>query len=467
MFGVAGMIFGIPASAAFLLGAILSLSSTAVVGRLIAERHQRGCPVGLTATSILVFQDIAAIFLLVIAGAAADEGSLWVASFWAVLKAVVAFAVTVLIARLVVGRILGLVARSRNDEVFTAVTLFFALAAGWASGSIGLSLTLGAFLGGQALSDTPYRSVIEYEIKPFLGLLLGFFFISIGLSLDPAVLLRSWMVIAGLTALMIALKIVGNVLAGLIFRWSVPGSTQLGFLLAQGSEFAFIILAIPAVQEMIGRERVSIVIAVVALSIALTPNLAETGRQLAGRMRRRNERTIDKELVPSTITAPVIIVGMGSVGRLVADAVIAFGINYLAVEMDESRLRTATADGYHVSFGNGTDARLWSAVSLGERKISVLTAPSYEQIKSTRGAVRTAYPKLKRFAYAINEADAERLRSLDLIATPDTSGLPGVALATAVLSELGVGDHDVKSWLRQRLELTSIDAETVAWGGLG
>lgn len=167
LLGIAGAILGVPIGSALLIGAILALSSTAVVGRLISERHQQGCPVGLTATSILVFQDVFAILLLVLASAITAGGSLVTASLVAIGKAVLAFAVTFIASRLVVGRVLGLVARTKNDEIFTAVALLFALAAGWATGSIGLSLTLGAFLGGQALAETPYKNVIEYEIKPF------------------------------------------------------------------------------------------------------------------------------------------------------------------------------------------------------------------------------------------------------------------------------------------------------------
>jgi CPA2 family monovalent cation:H+ antiporter-2 len=468
LLGAGGAILGVPIGAAFLMGAILSLSSTAVVGRLISERHQQGCPVGLTATSILVFQDVFAILLLVLAGALASRGSLVTASLLAIGKAVLAFAVTFITSRLVVGRVLGLVARTKNEEIFTAVALLFALAAGWATGSIGLSLTLGAFLGGQALAETPYKNVIEYEIKPFRGLLLGFFFISIGLSLDPVFLIAAWPVILALSAALLVMKVIGNVIASLVFRWSVPGSTQLGFLLSQGSEFAFVILALPAVQAMVGRDRASIMTAVVALTIALTPNVAELGRRLAGEMRQRMTRNAQKELTPSKIDAPVIIVGMGAVGRLVADALISFDIDYYAVERDQTRLRTATADGYRVGFGDGADARLWATLNLSEREVSVLTAPVAETIEDARTIMKANYPKLKRFAYAPDETVAKKLRALGLTAVADSGGFPGLALATAVLKERGVAEEKIGRWIKGRLPVPDpVVSEPLAWGGLG
>jgi CPA2 family monovalent cation:H+ antiporter-2 len=468
LLGVGGAILGAPIGVAFLVGAILALSSTAVVGRLISERHQQGCPVGLTATSILVFQDIFAILLLVVAGAVAAGGSLLAASLVAIGKAFMALAVTFITARLLVGRVLGLVARTKNDEIFTALVLFFALAAAWATGAIGLSLTLGAFLGGLALAETPYKHLIESEIKPFRGLLLSFFFIAIGVSLDPRFLLASWPTILALSGAVLVLKAFGNVIASLVFRWSVPGSTQLGLLLSQGSEFAFVILALPAVQSVVGRERTSIVTAIVALTMALTPSVADLGRRLAGHMRRSMTRNALNELTPSETDAPVIIVGMGAVGRLVADALIRFDIDYFAIERDQTRLRAATADGYHVGFGDAADTRLWESVKLSEREVSVLTAPVAETIADTRAIMKANYPKLKRFAYAPDQAAANTLRALGLTAVADTGGFPGLALATALLKSRGVPDDKIGGWIKDRLPTPeSMLAEPLALGGVG
>lgn len=451
LLGAGGVILGMKPGAAVLLAAILALSSTAVVGRLIAERHQQGCPVGLTATSILVFQDVFAIMLLVVAGALSAGGSLFAASVLALGKAALAFAVTLVASRFFLGRVLALVARTKVDEIFTAVALLAALAAAWMTGTFGLSLTLGAFLGGQALAGTPYRSVIEYEIRPFRGLLLGFFFISIGLSLDSALLVTDWPIILVGSLALFAAKIAGNVVASLVFRWSVPGSTQLGFLLSQGSEFAFVILALPPVRAVVGANRAAIVVGVVTLTIALTPHVAEAGRRLAGTMRRRSERSFTPELTPRAVDAPVIIVGMGAIGRLVADALIESDIDYYAVERDEARLRSATADGYSVGFGDGADARLWPALNLGTREVSVLTAPLAEMVEHTRSIMHANYPGLKRFAYAPDEAAAERLRRLGLRAVADSGGFPGLALVSAVLRDRGVAEQEIDRWIRSRL----------------
>ncbi|ABR91398.1 glutathione-regulated potassium-efflux system protein kefB [Janthinobacterium sp. Marseille] len=448
------LVLGISIVPALLIGSILALSSTAVVGRLIAERHQQNCPVGLTATSILIFQDVAAIFLLIVANSLDDGGTIWTVAALALCKAILAFAITVAISRLLIGSLLGLVARSKNEEVFTAAALLIALAAGWATGKMGLSLTLGAFLGGLALAETPYRAVIESEIRPFRGLLLGFFFISIGLSLNVNVLAHSLPLIIGLTILLFIVKIISNITASRVFKWSVPGSTQLGFLLAQGSEFAFVILSLPSMQSAIGDTNTSVIIAVVALSMAVTPNLADVGRKLAGRMRMRKrvKEALDAELTPKIDNAPIIIVGMGTIGRTIADALIKFEIGYYAVEFDQQRLEMAIADGYDATFGDGFDMQMWGSFKLHERKFSILTTPNFDILDGTRHMANSRFPNLKRYVVVTDEIEAQRFKNIGFATVIDRRFPRGLDVAEAILSEMGISPEAIENWIQQQTQ---------------
>jgi CPA2 family monovalent cation:H+ antiporter-2 len=451
--GALALAFGLPPTAAFLIGGTLALSSTAVVARIIAERHQQTCPVGLTATAILIFQDVAAIFLLILAGALADDGTALLPMLGtALLKAAAAFGVAVLIARLVVRPLFDLIARTRNEEVFTATALLVALAGGWATGAIGLSLTLGAFLGGMAIAETPYRPIVQSETKPFRGLLLGFFFISVGLSLDLATLAAQWPAVLGVAALLVATKALLNATASLVFRWSVPGSLQLGFLLAQGSEFAFILLSLPPVRDLVGLEVSSVLIAAVALSLALTPTLADFGRTLAGRLRRRRERLDDPELRRRELAAPVFIVGMGQVGRTVADALTEFDIAYSAIERDHDRFAKASADGYAVTFGDAADPRIWEPLGMEDRRVSVLSAPSYEVSRALTPVASAMYPQLTRLAAVRRPADAELFASAGLRPVIDDGDQPGIETAVAVLREFGTDERAIETWRRRQCE---------------
>ncbi len=449
--GAAGWLLGLPPMTALLVGATLALSSTAVVAGLIAERHQQNCPVGLTATAILIFQDVAAIFLLIVAGALGSGEAVLPAMAAALAKALAAFGIAVALARLVVRPLFDLVARTRNEEVFTAMALLVALAAGWATGKAGLSLTLGAFLGGMIIAETPYRAVIQSEIKPFRGLFLGVFFISVGLSLDLHLLLRAWPAVIGVAALLLAVKACTNAVASLVFRWSVPGSTQLGFLLAQGSEFAFVILGLAPVRALVGEQAGAVLIAAVALSLAATPTVAEAGRWLAGRMRRPSRRE-NAELQPQGESAPVLIAGMGRVGRMVADALDEFEIGYAAIERDDKRLRLAVADGYAVGFGDLSDTRIWEPVAIHERRMIVVTEPSFEVASEITPVGVARYPGLKRFAVVGTSEEAARFRTIGITPVIDRSVPPGLDVVRAVLDELGVDAAETATWMRRQQE---------------
>jgi CPA2 family monovalent cation:H+ antiporter-2 len=148
--------------------------------------------------------------------------------------------------------------------------------------------------------------------------------------------MRLWPAVIGVTVVLVAAKVLANSTASLAFRWSIPGSLQLVFLLAQGCEIAFVILSLPAVRALLGPVRVSIVVASVVLSLALTPNLAEIGRQVAGQLRRRKDKVEGPELQRKELAAPVLIIGMGRIGRTLADGLTKFDIQYNAVERDQA-----------------------------------------------------------------------------------------------------------------------------------
>src|ERR1700733_583981 len=460
--GLVGLLCGMSPLPAFLVGAVLSMSSTAVVARLIAERHQQSCPVGQTATAILIFQDVAAIFLLIVVGSLNSTAGIALVTTLALAKAVAALGATVVFARLFILPLLALGAAGGNEEVFTAAGLVIALAAGWATGQIGLSLTLGAFLGGLTLAETPYRVVVQSEIAPFRGLLLGFFFIYVGFSLDVPVIMQSWYAVIGVAALFVAVKVMTNIAASLVFRWSVPGSTQLGFLLSQGSEFAFVILSLPAVRALVGESRASVLVAAVALSMAATPNLAELGRSLAGSMRRRQQTAVEPEPTPRAPTAPVIIVGMGRIGRTVADALIGFEIGYVGIERDQRRLREAIADGYSASFGDAADIRMWQSVEMQTRRISVLTAPRFESVSDNSPLAAAQYPHLKRIAAAADETQGEKFHRIGVKAIVERGDPHGSHTAAAVLTEMGCDAAKIAEWMRQLTDRVAAKATVSA-----
>jgi CPA2 family monovalent cation:H+ antiporter-2 len=368
----------------------------------------------------------------------------------AVAKTIVAVGLSVLTARFVVRPLFAILSRYGGEEVFTATALLIALAAGWAAAMAGLSMTLGAFLGGMIVAQSPFKARIRSEIAPFRGLLVSFFFISVGASLDRPAIAAAWPMILALAAGIVILKALGNVASSLAFRWSVPGSIQLGALLAGGSEFAFVIFAIPGVRASAGPALVTELISAVALTLALTPALGFLGRSAAGRLRLRAERRAQAEMVPVGETNPVLLIGMGDVGRTIADALEEFDIGYDAVERNGARLRSAVADGYNAFFGDAADTRLWRVFDLEGRTYSVMTAASLEAAEDWIPSARAMFPKLHRLWVAESDDQAAQLNELGLEAVVARDEVRGIEAAEVLLSAFGIAPERIARWSAQQ-----------------
>jgi len=458
-FGAIAMAFGHAPEYALILGGALALSSTAVVVHTLAERVQQNCPVGLTGTAVLIFQDICAIFLLILAasldtgGAANTESSLASEVSMAVVKAVVAFVAAVLLGRFAIKPLFRFFSQTKNEEVFTAMALLVVLATAAATGRSGLSLTLGAFLGGMIISESPYRHVIQTEAKPFRNLLLGFFFITVGMSLDWRILLAHWAEILIFLVALVMIKALLVAVAARVFGWSTPGSVQLGFLLAQGSEFIFVIIAMPTVREALGETTVGIVITGVAASLACTPSLAAFGNSLARRLRQRSAASVPSgEVTPKATTAPVVVFGMNDVGRTVADALEAHAVPYDAIDGDYDRFLSASADGYPVAFGDPGDVRLMETLAYAEREAIVITNPRYEVAEALKPIMQDRYPKLTRFISIDSDKDRIRFEGLGLHSVVTRSFPRGIDLAAAVLRSQEVDEEKIQEWMRRQQE---------------
>ena len=424
--------FGLPIAFAMIAGFGMGLSSTAVVIGLVRERGQEDCPVGRAAQSILIFQDIAAILLLVAAGALASGGALVPALGLAGAKALAAFAIAVLFARYLTEPLFGLIARAGTTEVYTATALFIALAAGWATGMAGLSLTLGAFLGGMAVADSRYRIMVQTQIDAFRGLFLSFFFISVGLSIDPALLVADWPLVVGVTIGLIALKCAFNVVAALLNRWSVPGSIQLGFLLGQASEFTLVLLAMPAVAGLAEARLVAAMVTAIAISLAVTPLVSNIGRKLAGRLRAGPP---DAKLAGDD--APVLIIGMTPAGRAVADALEFNDIGYLALEADHDRFQLALADGYHVHRANPADPRSWEAIGIDRRQVLLVATGQTDVSREVTPLAQQRMPGLSRIIAVPGPEEAGEMAALGMLPVDISTSGAGERLTDLVFAALG------------------------------
>ncbi|MEM5516619.1 cation:proton antiporter [Henriciella sp. AS95] len=468
-FTIALMLFGLDWPIALALGLSFGLSSTAVVSRVMAERGLGSCPLGRSSTHVLIFQDIVAIFLLIFAtsiSSGGDAGALALTLARAAGLAVLAFIVAFAAGHYLMGPVFKSLAQTRNQEAFTAVTLLLVLGAASATAQLGLSLTLGAFLAGLAVSGTSFRHQIQMETGPFRGLLLSFFFMSVGLSVDLNVLASQWPLVVGIALSILVIKTVFGFAAARLNKWSNPGSVQLAFLLAQGSEFTLVVLSIlTSVTGMVPPFIATISVAAVALSLAVAPFWAAGGMKLSRKVARlfAGQTRPDNEITPVAPNRPVIIFGMTPAGRLTADALSDHNIPHVCLDAEPERFVSAIADGYKVAFGNAANLRLVEAVAGRNPRAVVIGAPRYEVSRDLTPAAQRAFPNTPRFVAVDNEADRQRFSDLGMRAWLSMGQPVGIEMAADALRQLGIEEKQVVDWMSReadRFDVQEPEAES-------
>jgi len=337
------------------------------------------------------------------------------------------------------------------------------LATAGATGEMELSLTLGAFLAGMIIAETPYRHIIQTEVKPFRGLLLSFFFITVGMSLNTHILLAQWYWILAVAAGMVMVKIALIFLAARIFKFPVSTSIQLAFILAQGSEFAFVVLAVPAVGLALGNEYSAIIVAAIAISLALTPFLANFGHYLA--RHREDFAWHEAEEGASNLQSKdnadeVVIFGMDEVGCTVADSLEAHNIHYKAFERDHDRFVEARTEGYPVAFGDLSDLRLADTVNMSRAKVIVITQGRYEISRELSPIVKQRYPNLRRFISVKNQEESVKYSKLGMVAVEPISQPAGIDMAAVILKEQGIDSEKISQWITRQQQQYLQGAET-------
>ncbi len=468
---------GIAWPIALAVGLSLGLSSTAVVARILTEREQNSCPIGRSATHVLIFQDMVAIFLMIYATSlgGAETGASGLAGListrllsgadlplavslgLSLVQAGLAFVAAILAGKYLINPIFRTLAIIRNEEAFTAFTLLFVLAAACATAMTGLSLTLGAFLAGLAVSGTPYRHEVQTEMAPFRSLLLSFFFISVGLSIDVSALLRNLPLVLLAAGGLLGLKTALGFVAARLNGWSVPGATQMAFLLAQGSEFTLVVLSLGAIVTGMPGPLMSSVVAAIALSLALAPAWAGLGGRLSREIvRRTHNEAADAVSSDSPLDRPVIIVGMTQIGRLTVDALKDHDIPFVATEFDPDRMLSAVADGYRVSFGDAANMKLIEALGGTKARAMVIGIPRFEVSQSVTPMVMRRFPDLIRFVTVDTPEEMERFSALG-IRTHFAIGEPrGIEMVIDMLTTLGIPEDRVSAWLSHVTERYAI-----------
>jgi glutathione-regulated potassium-efflux system protein KefB len=409
--GIAHGVFGLSSSAALIVGGSLALSSTAFGLQVLAERKEAGTAYGREAFSVLLFQDLAAIPLIAAVPLLASSSGLRGVDPLAVLRTVAMIVAVVVGGRYLLRPVFRFVARADSVEVSTATALLVVMGTAWVMELAGISATLGAFLAGVLLADSEYRHEMESHIEPFKGLLLGLFFISVGMSMDLALLWRQPALIA---ALVLGLLLLKGALLWPLGRWlaGLPraDTLRLVVLLACGGEFAFVVLRLAADRGLIGvAQRDALVLAII-LSMALTPLLVVLAARALQVRPQPPDRAFD---VIDSGTPRVIIAGFGRVGQIVGRVLRAQGISFVALEHSARQVDVSRALGtVDLYFGDPARPELLRAAQAGKAEVFVLATDDPETNLRIARLVRRQYPHLKIVARARNRQHVYRLKDL-------------------------------------------------------
>ncbi len=453
--GIIGLIaheFGNSIPASIVLGACLALSSTAIVMQLLLEGRRLGTPLGRSSFSILLMQDLAVVPILFAVGVlgAKVEGGFGTDLALALAKAALTIVAIYTIGRLVLRPVLRQVAQTRSPEMFMAAVLLTVIGISAITGYAGLSMALGAFLAGLLLAETEYSHEIEVDIEPFKGLMLGLFFMSVGMGID-------WRVI-GLQPFWIPASVIGLFLvkslvtAGLCLAFGLPRHTSLetGLLLGQGGEFAFIVVGLAMSLSLLPTDVGQFMLIVAGLTMMATPLVAKAAEKLAHRMERSaNTQAYQGGLeAAGDLEGHVILAGFGRFGRTLANTLHAEGITFLALDTDPGNVARARAEKLPVHYGDASRLDMLKRAHIGSCAAVVVTMDNPVAAERIVGEIRRIWPLIAVYARARDKAHAARM-----IAAGATQAVPesiegSLQLAGRVLSGLGATEEVV----RRRLE---------------
>jgi monovalent cation:proton antiporter-2 (CPA2) family protein len=449
LLGGVGWLLGLPAMTAGIVGFGLSLSSTPLVLQVLAERGQLKTQHGRSAFGILLFQDLAVLPALAVlplispmSTAQAGAGIWWLMLF----KVLAVMGVVVVGGRLLLRPALRVVARIRVTEVFTAAALLTVIATALLANRAGLSMSLGAFLAGVLLADSEFRHELEADIEPFKGLLLGLFFIVVGMSANLGLLTSQPLLLLELTAGLLAIKLLAVALLGRLTHHSRESAWRLGFTLPAGGEFAFVLFTLAARQRILDARMADLLILAVTLSMMVGPLLLMFHDAVASRWLARPAQPFD-DIDERDI--PVIIAGFGRFGQIMARILRLRRIPFTALDSNQTHVDFVRRFGNKIYYGDASRLDLLRAAGAETAKIFVLAIDDVDASIRTAQLVRAQFPKVKIFARARNRQHAFALMDLGVRHIIRETYLSSLDLAASVLQSLGETEASARNVVRK------------------
>ena len=442
----------VPLEPSIIIGGGLALSSTAIVLQVLRDNGQQSTQVGRLSLAVLLMQDFMVLPLLVLVPLlSGDSGDLLVNLSHALLKAVIALLTIFMCGRLIFRPLFAVIASFQSKELFLAMNLLVVLGTSYITQVLGLSMALGAFVAGLLVAETEYRHEVEHMIVPFKGLLLGLFFMTVGMKIDIDLFFDEWLTISYVVLSLLTFKAITIFLLCQLFRFNVGSAVHAGLLLAQGGEFAFILFNMASDYGFLDMELAQILMVAVTITMAVTPLLSGAGSMFVTYYDKRrykdyNNRSSDYN---KDLSKHVIVAGFGRVGQVVSRMLEAEQINYIVVDVSMNAVKGASDDGFPISAGNIATLDVLRDIHADRAQCIIITISNEVTVKKAVRVIRTEYPNLH-IVVRVNDLtslDFYKKMEVDAI-VPDTYEA-GLQLAAAGIAHTGVSVYELAA-LKER-----------------
>ena len=440
--GGMALLLGQSPRTAVIIGFGLALSSTAFGLSILSERRELGTSYGRAAISVLLFQDMAVVPLIALVSLLGAEASLFTGIEFAILEAVLVIAAVILFGRFLLTPALRLVATSRASEVFTAAAIFAVLGTAWLTKQVGLSLALGAFIAGLLMADSQYRHQIVADIKPFRSILLGLFFMGVGMSIDFGLMGRHG---GSILALVLGLLIIKSVILWVSCRLMGVASAdamRVSALLSQSGEFGFVLFGLAAISGLLSQELATFLLLLVSLSMFSTPLTV----RFAEYINRRQQRSDDSHDVTTEhiddASTHVVIAGFGRVGARLARILQAAEVPYVAIEKDADRVLAGRREGLSVFFGDASQIDVLKAADAEQAGVVACTLDKTAPAVRLVSSLRQHYPSVAIYARGHDRTHCDELLQAGATAAFSETLEASLQMSDVVLSKVGVAEAD-------------------------
>ncbi|AHX11761.1 proton antiporter-2 family protein [Neorickettsia helminthoeca str. Oregon] len=449
--------FGINSSASIIIGCAFALSSTAIVLQVLQETGMKSNQVGRLSIAVLLMQDFTVVPLLVFVALLGNNApqNLLLPITMSLIKAGIVLLGIFIVGRLLLRPFFKMIASTKSSELFIATTLLIVLGAAYITEKLELSMAMGAFVAGLLLAETEYRHEVEQVIFPFKSLLLGLFFMTVGMSIDLRILIENIDLITGIALALMLLKASIIIALAKLFGFKTGPAINAGLLLAQGSEFALILFKLETSMTVLDTHLANVLVSAVTMSMAFTPLFSSIGSIIANKLEAPDKKIEEAELIQlmrasvTDIDNHVIIAGFGRVGKMVARMLSEEQVNYIIIDIDSKVVDKAQREGFPIFRGNINKLATLEAIAVDRASTVVLSMQNEVTNKKAIKFINEHFPHATIVARVSDFSDIKTLKKLGAHKLVPETYETGLQIGAEVLQSVGLGSFAIAS-LKER-----------------